>query len=144
MSTTVRLSIAGWPAPGIDSTRRDRPMFTNPVPAAVTAGGRPIGELDAYLQWDGDVLLARIPLPALPGHSLRAVCLLEERSGEAGESEHWINGINVTIDHVEEVVYGGFHADAPPVPAQRARVVDEKKRRMGEERTPRLPGQPED
>lgn len=140
MSMTVRLSIGDSTAASDETTPRSRPRFTNPVPAAVTSAGRAIGELDAHLQWDGDVLLARIPLPALPGHVLHATCTLDERADEQGEHARWIDTITVTIDHLDDPVYGGFKADAPPIPAQRARVVDEKVRPLGEDRGARPTG----
>lgn len=129
MSTSVRVTIAGWPHRPDESMTHNRPMFVNPVAAVVTAGGRAVGELDAHLQWDDDHLVARIALPSLPGHLIRAGCTALERMLDDGGAEFWIDSIDVTIDHDDSPVYRSFGLDAPPVPAQRARVVDERKLR---------------
>jgi hypothetical protein len=91
MSTTVPVQItaAAEESPTVVSMR---PSFINPVPAHVTSDGRAVGELDAYLQWDGDDLLARVSLPDLPGHTMSAHCTIEATSPPV------IRSLEVTIE----------------------------------------------
>lgn len=101
MSTTIPVSIDDW-SPSDATPGSARPRFDNPVPALVESGGRFVGELDAFLQWEGDALLARLALPALPGHVVRASCrVATELDTDEDTARLWVRGIDVIVDHLE-------------------------------------------
>ena len=101
MSTTIPVTLDNWNS-SAESARKERPRFDNPVPAQVDSAGRPVGELDAFLQWEGDSLLARVALPTLPGHVVRARCHVTSECEEGQSDEHpWVRRINVVVEHVD-------------------------------------------
>ncbi|MBC8144239.1 MAG: hypothetical protein H7X80_01570, partial [bacterium] len=60
-----------------------------------------VGELDAYLAWEGDFLLAHLELPALAGHVLSANCGIQaDVDVNCGRPELWIRIIDVSIEHL--------------------------------------------
>jgi hypothetical protein len=128
MSTTVPVDVAKWDADSGGSDHR-RPQFANPVPARVTAGGRDVGELDAFLQWDDDTLVARIGLPALPGHVIQARCSFESEPDPDGSEMHpWIRSLDVSIEHVDEESIRGARFEDRGM-AERTPRGDEARRR---------------